>query len=153
MKKFEKQTFTEKIKWRIRILWLFVFGMLVYMVVIGEIGGGDSRIMTDLAEDVSRIIFFGGLIYIIFRIVQNKKLLRNRALLKEQMQEEQDERNQYLHDKSGGTVLDILLICLLFSTVTTALFNMAAFYTSASILTVAILLKVTAYLVFSRRTE
>ena len=151
MKKFEKLTYTEKIKRRIRILWIFVFSMLVYMVVIGETGGGDSRIMTDLAEAVSRIIFFGGFIYIIIRIVQNKKLLKNRALLKEQMQAEQDERNQYLHDKSGGTVLDILLLCLLFTTVTTSLFNMAAFYTSVSILAVAVLLKASAYFIVSRR--
>lgn len=127
MKKFNHLAYVEKIKWRIRILWTVIIAMCVYMVIIGEVGGGDSRVMTNLAKSVSRIIFFGGFVYVCYRIFQNKKLLKNRLLLKEQMLMEQDERNQYLHDKSGGIVLDILLIGLLFITVTSALFNMPAF--------------------------
>ncbi len=150
MKKFEKLTYTEKIKWRIRALWLCILMMLIYMVVVAELGGGDSRIMTPLADAVSDIIFFGGFIVVISRIIHNKKLLKDRGLLKEQMREEQDERNQYLHDKSGGLVLDILLLCLLFITVTTGLFNMAAFYASVSILALALCLKMAAYFIFSR---
>lgn len=146
---FDKTTYTDKIKRRIRFLWIVVVAMLAYMVFVGETGG-DSRIMTDFAEAVSRILFFGGLIYVLCRIAHNKKLLKNRMLLKEQMQQEQDERNQYLHDKSGGTVLDILLLFLLFVTETAALFNMAAFYVSVLILSVAILLKVIAYFILSR---
>ena len=125
--------------------------MLIYMIVIGEMGGGDSRIMSDLANIASDIIFFGGLIYIVYRIIANKKLLKNRLLLKEQLREELDERNQYLHDKSGGVVWDILLIVLLGITVTAALFNMAAFYTSFTILGIAIVLKVSAYWIYSRK--
>ena len=150
MRKFNHLTYVEKIKWRIRVLWIVIIVMCVYMVIIGEVGGGDSRIMTDLAKSVSRIIFFGGFIYVCYRISKNKKLLKNRLLLKKQMLIEQDERNQYLHDKSGGTVLDILLIGLLFITVTSALFNMSAFYTSVIILSFAILLKITAYFIFSK---
>lgn len=150
MKSFNQITYTDKIKWRIRGLWLLIIAMLAYMVVIGEIGGGDSRIMTDLAERVSRIIFFGGLGYVVYRLIQNKKLLKDRSLLKEKMWAELDERNQYLHDKSGGIVFDILLLCLLFTTLTTSLFNMPAFYTSAAILAAAVLLKITVYLIFNR---
>jgi len=151
MKSFEQLSYTEKIKWRIRILRLLTVVMLIYMIVIGEMGGGDSRIMSDLANIASDIIFFGGLIYIVYRIIANKKLLKNRLLLKEQLREELDERNQYLHDKSGGVVWDILLIVLLGITVTAALFNMAAFYTSFTILGIAIVLKVSAYWIYSRK--
>lgn len=151
MKNFEQLSYTEKIKWRIRILWFLAVAMLIYMIVIGEMGGGDSRIMSDLANIASDIIFFGGLIYIVYRIIANKKLLKNRLLLKEQLREELDERNQYLHDKSGGVVWDILLIVLLGITVTAALFNMAAFYTSFTILGIAIALKVSAYWIYSRK--
>lgn len=151
MKSFEQRSYTEKIKWRIRILRLLTVVMLIYMIVIGEMGGGDSRIMSDLANIASDIIFFGGLIYIVYRIIANKKLLKNRLLLKEQLREELDERNQYLHDKSGGIVWDILLIVLLGITVTAALFNMAAFYTSFTILGIAIVLKVSAYWIYSRK--
>ena len=139
-----------KIKWRIRILYLLLIAMLVYMVTVVELGGGDSRIMTDLASQFSRIVFFGGMIYVITRIVHNKKLLGNRLLRKEQMQEETDERNRYLHDKSGGIVLDILLACLLFITLTASLFDMTAFYMSLAILAIAVVLKAGAYLCYSR---
>lgn len=138
MKKSEHLSYTEKIKWRIRLLWILLIAMLVYMVIIGETGGGDSRIMTKLANIVSRVIFFGGFIYVIYRIVSLKNLLKNRLLLKEQMRLEQDERNQYLHDKSGGIVVDLLLIVQLFVTVTTALYNMTAFHVSVALLAVLV---------------
>ena len=151
MKQFEQLTYTKKIKWRIRFLWLTIAVMLVYMVVVGEIGGGDSRIMTSFANDVSRTIFFGGLVYVIYRLYKNKTLLKDRIGLKKQMQIEQDERNQYIHDKSGGLVVDLLLLFLLFTTLTASLFNMAAFYTSVTILAVTIALKAAAFFTYSRR--
>lgn len=151
MKNFEKSSYTEKIKWRIRFSWMILVAMLIYMFIVAETGGGDSRIMTDLANTASGIIFFGGMIYVIVRIVHNKKILKNRLLMKEQMKLEQDERNQYLHDKSGGTVLDILLVFLLFVTVTTALYNMTAFHISISILAFTIFLKMGTYVFYSYR--
>ena len=151
MRNCRKLSYTDKIKWRIRILWMVLAAMLVYMVAVGELGGGDSRIMTGLAKQFSSFVFFGGLGYVSYRIIRNKKLLKNRMLLKEQLRMEQDERNQYLHDKSGGTVVDILLLSLLFITVTAALFNMAAFYTAITILGLTVALKAAAYLFFSRR--
>ncbi|MEE1463201.1 MAG: hypothetical protein UF444_11070, partial [Ruthenibacterium lactatiformans] len=114
MKTCKHLTYTREIQWRIRALWLLLTGMLVYMVLIAELGGGDSRMMTPLADKFSRIVFFGGLGYVIGRICKNKQLLRSRQLLQQQMKTELDERNQYLHDKSGGIVADILLAILLF---------------------------------------
>ena len=151
MKNSNGLNYTDKIKWRVRILWITLAAMLIYIIIVGETGGGDSRIMTDLADIVSRVIIFGGIIYIVARIIHNKKILNNRLLLKDQLLREQDERNQYLHDKSGGDVLDILLMALLFITATTALYNMIAFYVSFSILILAILLKAGAYLFYSYR--
>lgn len=110
MRNCKKLSYTDKIKWRIRILWMVLAAMLVYMVTVAELGGGDSRIMTGLTKQFSSFVFFGGLIYVAYRIVRNKKLLKNRMLLKEQLRMEQDERNQYLHDKSGGIIVDILLL-------------------------------------------
>ena len=135
----------------IRALWLLLTGMLVYMVLIAELGGGDSRMMTPLADKFSRIVFFGGLGYVIGRICKNKQLLRSRQLLQQQMKTELDERNQYLHDKSGGIVADILLAILLFVTLTASMFDMAAFYTAFSVLAAAILLKAAAYWFYSRQ--
>jgi len=151
MKTYKKLSFSEKIKWRIRALWCLLILMIVYMVVIGEMNFGDSRVMTSLAENVSRTIFFGGMIWVIHKIVKNKKLLKSQWQLKEQMKNELDERNQYLHDKSGGIVWDIMFVCLLFVTLTTSLINMPAFYASFTMLCIAVLLKVVVYYLYKGR--
>lgn len=153
MKIFKKRSFSEKVQWRIRGLWVLLALMVVYMVVIGELGFGDSRIMTDFAHAFSSITFFGGMIWVGRKIWKNKQLLRNPWKLKEKAIEEKDERNRYLHDKSGGIVWEILFMCLLFVTVTTALINMAAFYTSFVLLCVAVVLKAATYLIYSKSLE
>ena len=84
MKNLDKMSYTDKIKWRIRLLWIVLVAMLVYMVAVAEFGGGDSRIMNDLSIVTSKVIFFGGFVYIAYRIYYNKKLLKNRMLLKKQ---------------------------------------------------------------------
>ncbi len=73
MRNCKAMDYETKIKWRIRILYLLLIAMLVYMVTVVELGGGDSRIMTDLASQFSRIVFFGGMIYVITRIVHRRK--------------------------------------------------------------------------------
>lgn len=52
MKNCDKLNYTEKIKWRVRLLWILVAAMIIYMFIVGETGG-DSRIMTDLADATS----------------------------------------------------------------------------------------------------
>lgn len=150
MRDYKGRNYCSQIKWRIRTLYLLLIAMLIYMVAVSELGGGDSRIMTDLADSFSRIVFFGGMVYVICRIVHNKKLLRSRLLLKEQMLAEADERNRYLHDKSGGIVVDVLLAFLLFITLTASLFDMTAFYVSLAILVIVLALKAGAYVCYSR---
>lgn len=150
MKERKSTTYTEKIRWRNRALWLLLALMLAFMVVVGETGGGDSQMMTDLANLTYRVIYFGGMIWVGVRIHHNKALLKNRLLLEEKMLEEQDERRQYLHDKSGGLVVDVLLLFLLFTTTATALYNMPAFYMSLAALAATVLLKAGAYLAYSR---
>ena len=149
MRNCKRMPYAQIIRWRIRVSYALLALMLAYMVLVAEMGGGDSRRMTDLASAVSRLLFFGGFGVVVSRIVHNKRLLRDRARLREQQMREQDERNQYLHDKSGGAVLDILLLFLLFATVTTALYNMTAFYVSIVILAVTLFLKITAYVFYS----
>lgn len=144
------QMFSKKIHRRIRLLWLVFTLMLVYIIVVGELGWGDSRQMTDLAELVSNIIFFGGMVYVIYRIRRNKKLLNNQQLLASQSVKEADEREQFLHDKSGGFVINLLLVCLIFITGTASLLNMAAFHTSLLILVITLLLKIGSYTIYNK---
>lgn len=146
MKTFGKLSFTDQIRWRIRGLWFLFASMLVYMVVVGELNLGDSRMMTSLAENVSRIIFFGGMIWVLAKIRNYHKLLENLWALKEKMLLEQDERNRFLHKKSGGFVWDILFFVQLFLTLTASLTDMTAFAFTMCMLAVMIVLKLSAYL-------
>lgn len=141
MKTFKKLSFSEKIQRRNRLLIFLEILMFVYMIVVGELGLGDSRYMSDLADLVSRVIFFCGMIYIFIKIRRNNKLLKNRELLKQQYQLEHEEMRRVIHEKSGGIVWDIVLICQLFITLTTSLTNMASFYSALITLTVMIIAK------------
>lgn len=146
MKTYKKLSFSEKIQWRIRGLWLLLVAMLAYMVVVGELGWGDSRVITQFAKTAGTLMFFGGIAWVIYKITKNKKLLKNPYLLKEKLKSESDERNQYLHDKSGGIVWDILFVVLLFVTLTASLINMPVFYTCWILLVIAVALKILTYL-------
>ena len=126
MKHWTEMPYTQRLRWRVRLLWLAIVAMLVYMVVVAELGGGDSRKITRFADMVSDILFFGGLVWLGCRIARTKKLLKNQQLRSRQRLEEQDERNRYLHDKTGGVVLDLLLYLLVLVTDTAGLFDTAA---------------------------
>lgn len=150
MKNAKRCAYAQIIRWRIRLGWALLALMLLYMVIAAEMGGGDSRVVTDLMDMVGDVIFFGGLVFILVRIAHNKRLLRDRARLREEEIRERDERNQYLHDKSGGAALDILLMLLLLSTVTAALFSKAAFCTAFPLLLAALAVKGGLYALYSR---
>lgn len=150
MRMFDNISFSEKIQWRIRGLRFLLLGMLIYMIVVGELSLGDSRMMTPLAENVSRIIFFGGMILVVWKIRKYKKLLIHKRNLKEKMIQEKDERNRYLYEKSGGIVWDVLFFVQLFLTLTASLMDMTALSFTLCTLVAMILLKTSMYLYFSR---
>lgn len=138
-----------RIKRRVRVLWAAAVCMVVYMVIVVELGGGDSRVMTPAAVSFSKL-FFPGLAFLFWRIYANKKLLKNRRLLDQEERERQDERNRYLHDKSGGLPMDLMLGLLLLAAWTASLFHMGTFYTCLGLLAAAVLLKLGFYLFYSR---
>lgn len=148
----KNKTYTDKVKIKIKILWAVVLLMLAYMIAVGGIWHlGDSRIMTPLADKTSKVIFFGGLIYVGIQIFENKKYLKNKKLLIESEKQKSDERRQYIYDKSGGIVADVLLIIMLFVTCTAALWNMPAFYTAFILLAITIVLKTASYLYYNKK--
>ena len=137
-------SYTKVIKWRIRLLWLALIAMLVFMVVIGETGARDSRVITGMAYDWGNFLYWLGLFYIIGRIIINKKLLKDRLRLKEQQLRERDEWRQHLHRMSGGWVMHTMLVIAYIAAVTTSCYDTKAFYTAFGLLVVAALLKLVA---------
>lgn len=152
MKKILDMPYREKVRWKVRLLWLLIVLMLAYIVVIGETGGGDSRIQTKWADQFGRIVLFGGLGVVIWRLVHHKRVLKDKLLMKQEAMKSRDEREQYLHDKSGGVVVDVLLVCLLFMALTASFYNMPAFHTAYAALLLTAGLKAAAWLFYNRVT-
>ena len=139
-----KKPYTKIIQGRIRLLWLALVAMLVFMVVIGELGLRNSQVITGFAYDCGNFLYWCGLFYIIGRIIINKKLLKDRLRLKEQQLRERDEWRQYLHRMSGGWVMDTMLALAYIAAVTASCCDNKAFYTAFALLTAAALLKLIA---------
>ncbi|HIU31996.1 MAG TPA: hypothetical protein IAB66_07535 [Candidatus Caccousia avistercoris] len=150
MKHSEHGAYEQRIRRRIWLQRGMIAVNLVYMFAVAFLGGGDSRIMTRLADMFSDLVIFGGIVYMAVCIHRNKKLLANRLLLKEQRELEWDERRRFLHDKSGGLVVDVLLAAQLYITCTAALFNMPAFYTAFAVLCLTAALKLGVYTYYSK---
>ena len=107
--------------------------------------------MSDLADIVSKLIIFGGVLLVIMKLIYYRKLLKNLSKMSLELQSEPSDREKLLYEKSGGIVFEILLYFLLVVTGTAALANEVAFRVSFLVLTVSIVLKVTAYAVYSRK--
>ena len=142
--------YTKVIHWRIRLLWLALAAMLVFMVVIGELGLRSSQVITGFAYDCGNFLYWFGLFYIIFRIVMNKKLLKDRLRLKEQQLRERDEWRQHLHRMSGGWVMDAMLVIAYIAAVAASCWDNTAFYVAFSLLAAGALLKGLAYLAYDK---
>ena len=140
--------YTKVIRWRIRLLWLALVAMLVFMVVIGELGLRNSQVITGFAYDCGNFLYWCGLFYIIGRIIINKKLLKDRLRLKEQQLRERDEWRQHLHRMSGGYVMDVFLVIGWIASIAASCYSNEAFYAAYGLLFIAALLKGGAYLAF-----
>ena len=92
MKNYKNKSFKEKVKLRILMLRATIILMFIYIIILAEMGFGDSRIITGLAQNVSNIIFLGGIIYILRKISYNKKLLQDKLLRLDEEIKEADER-------------------------------------------------------------
>ena len=139
----------KRIRRRIALWWCVIAALLAWMIIVGETGG-DSRVMTDLADRMGSILYFGGMIYAVCRIRRNRKLLADRLLLKEQAVREQDEYNRALHLHSGGIAMDVVLVVLYLATMTAAFYSMPAFYMAYGLLLVAAAIKGGLYLAYVR---
>ena len=149
MRKILNMPHRDKVRWKVRLLWLLIILMLAYMVAVGETGGGDSRLLPKKVLTFGNMAFFASLGVVIWRLVHNKRLLNDKLLMKQDAAKNRDERRQYLHDKSGGLVVDVLLVCLLFMAMTAAMYNASAFYVAYAALVLTAALKAGIWLIYN----
>ena len=145
-----KKPYTRIIQQRIHCLWLALIAMLIFMVLIGELGLRSSKIITGFAYDCGNFLYWCGLFYIVSRIIINNKLLKDRLRLKEQQRRELDERNQYLHRMSGGWVMDVMLALCYTAAVAASCWSNETFYVAFGLLVAAALLKLIAEVAYGK---
>lgn len=147
MEKFEK-----RLRTRIWACRLIIVLMLAVMVIIGEADGLlDSRTMSRTAQDVSRLIFFGTLIWLIVRIARAKRLLNRKLDRRERQIIEEDERRTAIRQQGSALAMDALLVLLLTAVFVLAYVDMTAFHTAYAILLTAAALRGAAAIYYSRR--
>ena len=145
-----KKTYTRVIQQRIRFLWLALIAMLIFMVVIGELGLRSSKVITGFAYNCGNFLYWCGLFYIIGRIIINHKLLKDRLRLKEQQLRERDEYRQHLHRVSGGWVMDAMLALCYIAAVAASCWSNETFYVAFGLLFAAALLKLIAKIAYGK---
>ena len=126
----------------LRILFWFTLAM---NIVIGELFVRnilpDQRTFTDLANNFSRIVYFGFLIYLGFAIHNCTKLLQNEASLKEKYIASRDERSLFIREKVNRIAFDVFFAVLFCATFIASLINMAVFHTLVAVLAFVVILK------------
>ena len=144
-----KLPFSQIVKRRIYLLWAVLALLLAFMVLVGEKGLIDSRYTTGLSQLSYKALYFGGVIYTIYKIHYNRSLLKNKEKLRQEKILALDERTQWVHEKSGGPI--IFLLCLAAAACALSFVDISAFNTAVSILFFAVLLKIAAYFYYKNK--
>ena len=87
-----KLPFSQVVKRRIYLLWAVLALLLAFMVLVGEKGLIDSRYTTGLSQLSYKALYFGGVIYTIYKIHYNRSLLKNKEKLRQEKILALDER-------------------------------------------------------------
>ena len=79
-----KLPFSQVVKRRTYLLWAVLALLLAFMVLVGEKGLIDSRYTTGLSQLSYKALYFGGVIYTIYKIHYNRSLLKNKEKLRQE---------------------------------------------------------------------
>lgn len=79
-----KLPFSQVVKRRIYLLWAVLALLLAFMVLVGEKGLIDSRSTTGLSQLSYKALYFGGVIYTIYKIHYNRSLIKNKEKLRQE---------------------------------------------------------------------
>ena len=142
MKTAETMSFSDRIKWRIRLLWILFAAMFCFMLLVGERSLGNARLISRFADTCGTLMFLGMLGWIVWRIRYNQHLLCSPWLLRQKELDEQAQRMQPMCNKSSIVLWDILFVGLYFVTLTMSLWNTQLFLVSFAVLAVVIAARV-----------
>ena len=142
------EKYKRKLKKR-KILFLSLLGLVIcYVAVLIYLGAGDSRTVAPDAISFGSWCVLIILVYLLIRIKKISALLRQNDYntIKETMIREEDERNIWLYERSGGSVFLCSFIVTMMITITCSLFNNEAFFSSLITMASMLIIKVFFYL-------
>ncbi len=111
----------------------------------------DSRSMSMTAQQVSRIIIFGGIIILLVLHHRTMRLFRNKDKRNEKRIKETDERQIFINDKSNTLTLKLLLGGGIVTLLILSYMNMTAFSTVYGIMIAGLIIKVITYLYYRKK--
>ena len=140
--------YADRIRAKIAALSAAGAALLLYAAAVGQMGNGSGGICC--GDWFCRAALCCGLLIILYKILYQKKLLKDVLLKKLDGPGETERRRQRLYDKSGGIQADLFAYMLLILTCTAAVSDRGAFYMAAVILTLNLLLRLCIYICYDK---
>lgn len=140
--------YADRIRAKIAALSAAGAALLLYAAAVGQMGNGSGGICC--GDWFCRAALGCGLLSILYKILYQKKLLKDVLLKKLDGPGEKERRRLRLYDKSGGVQADLSAYMLLILTCTAAVSDRGAFYMAAVILTLNLLLRLCLYICYDK---
>lgn len=120
------------------------------IVFLGETDWLDSRDWTRAAAGTQKLLFvWQG--WMIWRIVRNRRLLREPGEMKQYMVEKNDERRAAICGQAGRRFATIFMAAMSIASAIATMYNMTVFYTLYFTMLAALMLWGTLYLWYSKK--
>ena len=134
-----------QLKRRLVIYRVLIAVLFISIILIGELSSRgillDSRTMSVTAQQVSKIIIFGGIILLLIMHHRTVRLLQNKAAQSKRQIKENDERLIFIHEKSNTLTLELLFGVGIIALLILSYVDMTVFTTIYVIMIVGLLLK------------
>ncbi|RHP34559.1 hypothetical protein [Lachnotalea sp. AF33-28] len=140
--------YADRIRAKIAALSAAGAALLLYAAAVGQMGNGSGGIRC--GDWFCRAALCCGLLFILYKILHQKKLLKDVLLKQLDGPGEKERRRQRLYDKSGGIQADLFAYMLLIFTCTAAVSDRGAFQMAAVILTLNLLLRLCIYICYDK---
>lgn len=125
------EEYKQRLKRQNVLLWIALVLVVVLDVLIGEfweeLGFLHSYQMTRRARDMQSMLLFGFLVYLIVKLVGNKRRLKNLWQYEEEARWQKDERRILIGEKAAKLAADAALAGLVVAAFVVSLYNMDAF--------------------------
>ena len=109
------------------LLWVGIALLAALDVVVGVFWDDLGFLMTERARHMQSMLLFGFLVYLVVKLVGNKRRLKNLWQYEEEARWQKDERRILIGEKAAKLAADAALAGLVVAAFVVSLYNMDAF--------------------------